>query len=104
MKCGCSEIEEANIKDWEKLYERRYGHKFAERNPNALRVKVYGLTMGELKQMFHESPYRQDILYLMYPSFPRYLTKVESTILFFDRICKDGRLNELRNLLIEKHK
>jgi len=103
MKCGCSEIAEANIQEWERLYERRYGRKFVDRK-NAMRARMYGLTMSELKQMFHDSPYSHEIMYAMYPSFPRYLTRVESTILFFDKVFKDGRLNELRDLLIEKHR
>lgn len=28
--CGCTEIKEANIFDWEKEYEAKYGKKFIE--------------------------------------------------------------------------
>lgn len=27
-ECGCTDTSEANIKDWENLYEQRYGNKF----------------------------------------------------------------------------
>lgn len=102
MECGCTEIAEANIEEWERMYERRYGHKYVERNSNVMRAKIYGLTLGELKQAFHDSPYSYAIMYSMYPQFPRYLTGVEATLLFFDKVFKDGRLDELREMLIEK--
>lgn len=39
-----------------------------------------------------------------YPTFPGGLGKLDSIILFFDKVIKDGRLDELRELLVKNLK
>jgi hypothetical protein len=29
-KCGATDVETCSIEEWEKLYEKKYGHKFLE--------------------------------------------------------------------------
>lgn len=103
MHCGCSEVKQTSIAEWEKLYQRRYGHKFVEKNPDIRRTKVYNMTLKELKQEVYDSPFRMDIINQMYPNSTEGLTKAETVILLFDRAIRDNRLKELRELLIEKH-
>lgn len=38
-QCGCTELEEANIFDWQRLYEERYGEKYLEIKRNGERRK-----------------------------------------------------------------
>jgi hypothetical protein len=30
-ECGCTDIKEAKVEDWEKLYIEKYGHKYIEK-------------------------------------------------------------------------
>lgn len=99
MKCGCSETAEASIEDWERLYENRYGHKYVERPRNPYKNHIYQMPLSELKmELFGRHDYR-DIIERIYPKFPKYLTRTDAVILFFDRAGKEGDLDLVRDLL-----
>lgn len=100
MDCGCSDILTTDIYEWEELYERRYGHKYTERNGDPTRNAVYNLTIKELKDKVYHSTSWRHIIFSLYPGFSRRLSKTESIILLFDKIIKDNKLNELREILI----
>lgn len=99
MKCGCSEIAEASIEEWEKKYKDRYGHNYIEKNTNPEYSRIRNLSMSDLKQELYNNPDCMNIIRYMYPEFPRYLSLIDSVLLFFDKICKDGRIGELRSNL-----
>lgn len=101
MKCGCSEVRHANIREWEKLYKRRYGHKFVERNPDLPRTKIYDMTLQELMKEVYDSPLCMEMIEGMYPNLCKGITHADAVLLFFDRAIKDGRLDEIRELLIK---
>lgn len=104
MKCGCSEIVESSIEEWEKLYEGRYGHKYVEKRGDPYRKYIYKKSIQELKtELFNRGDYR-DIIMEIYPRFPKYLGKVDSIILLFDKLSRERNFDQLREKLIEKHK
>ena len=43
MDCGCSDIRETDINNWEKMYERRYGKKFTKKGENIKNHPLLGL-------------------------------------------------------------
>lgn len=102
MKCGCSEIEETSIEEWENMYEERYGKKFIERKRNPAVSEIYRKTLTELKQDLYDDPQRMDVIKQIYPGFPKYLTPVDTVLLFFDKLCKDSKINEFRDILISR--
>lgn len=102
MDCGCSEVASASISEWEGLYEGRYGRRFVERNLDPERSRVYGLTLDGLKRELCLSPLWREIIHIMYPSFPGWLMKADSVILFFDKVLRDSRLGELKEVLVSE--
>lgn len=103
MHCGCSEVVESSIEEWEKLYKDRYGHSYVERSGDPYKKHIYRMTIQELKtELYHRDNYRQ-IIEAIYPSFPKYFSGIDAILVLFDALVKDGNLNKLRDILIEKH-
>lgn len=100
MDCGCSDIEETTISDWERLYEQRYGHKFVQKDSNPRNHPIFRTTVRELKNLVYENPSYWKIIKRMYPKFPGGLGRADSVIMFFDKLSKDNRIDELRMLLL----
>lgn len=102
MECGCSDILSTSIQDWERMYENRYRKKFVVKNNDPKSSEFYRMTISQLKSWVYNSPYRENIIKTFYPRFPKGLTNIESVIVFFDRLEKDKKINELRRLLDSK--
>lgn len=103
-ECGSTDILEAPIDEWEKMYERRYGHKFAVKEENPEKSFVFSLSTDELKTKIYKSDTWKEIIKTLYPNFPGGLSKTDSIILFFDTIIRQNRLNELKLLLFKQYK
>lgn len=101
MECGCSDIAETSIYNWENMYENRYGHKFIKRDRDPKKSLIYKMPCSELKEMVSNSPDWKKIIFRMYPKFTRKYGRAETIMLFFDRLTKDNRIDELRILLVE---
>lgn len=99
--CGCSDILSCSIDEWEELYKNRYGKKFVDRKTDPKKSYVFGLSMDGLKNEVYSSPSWVEIIHRMYPTFPGGLGKFDSIILFFDKLIKDNKMNDLRLLLLE---
>ena len=99
--CGCSDIAESSIKEWESKYEARYGHRFAEKNKDPKKSFIYGLTIEQLKTKIYQSEKWREIIKSMYPHFPKGYSKVDSLLLFFNTVLTQNRLEELKLLLIK---
>ena len=99
MDCGCSDVVTAPIEEWEKLYERRYGHKYTTKTLDVKKTYMYQLPLPELKSKLYASSHWSDIIHAIYPTFPGGLGCADSLILFFDKLVSDGRLDSLRMLL-----
>lgn len=100
MNCGCSETAVTSIGEWEELYRKRYGHSFVERKHNPELQRLNRMDMSELKQELFDNARCMSIIREMYPGFPKYLSRTDSVIMFFDKICKDRRIDELKDYLI----
>jgi len=103
MKCGCSEVAEASIGEWEELYKARYGRRYVERTGDPYRKHIYQMTVQELKTELYDRANYREVIETLYPGFPRHFSRIDAILLFFDKIIKEGELNKLRDILIEKH-
>lgn len=103
MHCGCSEVVESSIEEWEKLYKDRYGHSYVERNGDPYKKHIYRMTIQELKTELYERDNYREIIENIYPNFPKYYSRIDAILLFFDKAVKDREIDKLRDLLIEKH-
>lgn len=99
MECGCSDISTDSIERWEALYKNRYGHSYVERNADAESSFIFSLPLSKIKNIVFDSPFWKYIIRKIYPRFPLYLGRVDSLIVFFDKIVKDNKLKELKYLL-----
>ena len=97
--CGCTDISECSIEEWEKLYERRYGKKFTNRNEDSKSSIVFKMTPAELKVLLFNSNIWKNIIDTLYPKFPRGLDKADAIMLLFDKVLVDNRLDELKSLI-----
>ena len=102
--CGCTDISESSIEEWEELYEKRYGNKYTQKSNNVKESPYYKMTIQELKTVVFEHPNWKHIIRSIYPGFPGGLTKVESVILLFNNLVDDNRMNELRIILVNESK
>lgn len=101
MNCGCTEVSTTDISTWERLYEGRYGHKYVTRGTNPKDTIYFKMPIERLKTKLYHSKALRVILTTLYPSFPQGLGKADSIILLFDKLSKDGRMNDLRFLLFD---
>lgn len=97
--CGSTDIVEDSIYTWDELYQRRYHKKFVERPSNEEGSPVFRMSNRELKEKVYHSYNWKEIIKTLYPNFPGGYSKAESIILMFDKLTKDGRINDLRRLL-----
>lgn len=102
--CGSTEIGETDIDTWEKLYQKRYGHKYVEK-PNSAKDSIFfKMSISELKDLvYHHNAFRA-IIYTLYPNFPKGFSKVEMILLLFDKLSKDNKIKDLRYLLFDYSK
>lgn len=101
MDCGCSDVREASIEEWEKLYEHRYGKKYVVRSNDPRKTPIFKMPLTKLKMYVYDHPSLDYIIHHLYPRFPKGLSKADSVILLFSSLIRDNRLDELRLLLIK---
>ena len=97
--CGCTDVLETSFDDWEGKYERRYGHKFVEKNNDPRKSYIFNLSIKELKQKMYESNNWKSVIKSMYPRFPEGYSKIDTILIFFDQIIKDNKLDDFKILL-----
>lgn len=98
-KCGCTNILEAPFEVWEQKYEDRYKKKFLDNKRDPRKSPIFKLSLSQLKDKVYESSKWRDIIHTMAPNFPKGLNKSDSIILFFDFLCKNNKLEDLKFLL-----
>lgn len=96
MDCGSTDISEARIGEWERLYKERYGHDYLERKQDPMRARIYGMAWKDLRQEFYSSPCWMEIVKAMYPKFPKYKCKEDAMLAFINRIEEDGKVDEFK--------
>ena len=99
--CGSSNVRVASLSEWESLYEQKYGHKYVVKGNDPTKSPVFKLTSAELMDRLCKLPQWKTIINSMYPRFPKGYGRVDSIVLFFDKLVKDNRLNDLRLKLME---
>lgn len=97
--CGCSDILTSSIEEWEKLYNNRYGHPYVVKNKDAKYSFITKASFQELKNMVFDSPFWYEIIHDMYQKFPGGMSKADSCILFFDKIIRHHRIEDLREVI-----
>lgn len=102
--CGCSDIAQAPLEEWEKKYEARYGHKLTVKNDDPKSSFIFKLPLEKIKSKVFESERWREIIRAIYPKFPGGLSKAESVLLFFDKLIKENKLDELKLYLLKKLK
>lgn len=102
--CGCTDILECGIDEWEKLYEERYGKSFTKKNNNTKSSNTEKKSPQELKLMLCNCQSWEAIIFSLYPKFPKGLGKADAIMLLFDKVLKDNRFDELKTLIIKKCK
>lgn len=102
--CGGTDILEAPIEVWEKLYERRYGHKFTQKEEDPKKTFIFKLSIEELKTRLYNYDKWKEVIRSLYPNFPEGYSKIESILLFFDTLIRQNRLDELKLLLFKRFK
>lgn len=102
--CGCTDFKTADFDDWEKLYKARYGHKFVEEKGNIRNSPIFKMSNDQLKDKVYENAEWREICHALYPTFPRWLSKIDSVILLFAKLYQDSRLDDLRMELLNRNK
>lgn len=103
-ECGSTEIAIATIDEWERLYQRRYGHKYVERNNDPRKSIYFQIPLSKLKTKLYLSGLLNTIIYHLYPDFPQGLSREDKIILLFDKISKDNKIDDLRYYLYNIHR
>jgi hypothetical protein len=99
MECGSTEISTTSIGNWERLYEERYGHKFVGESSNPRNSIYFKMPVSELKTRVYMDGRWRSMAKRLYPGFPNGLGRADSIILLFDKLSKDGRMDDLRYML-----
>lgn len=102
--CGCTDFRTIGFDEWENMYVRRYGHKYLEVEGNIKQSPIFLLTIPQLKAKVYGSPNWREICKAMYPSFPEGISKADSVVLLFAKLCQDGKMDDLRIELINQNK
>lgn len=100
-ECGCSDLLTSSIEEWEKLYERRYGHKYMEDKGSIRNSPIFQMSNDQLKTLVYKSDDWRIICKTLYPSFPVWLSKADSVILLFAKLYQDNRIDDLKMELIK---
>lgn len=94
--CGCSDISEAPIAEWENKYKKKYGKPYVVKSNDIKKNPIFLLTRGKLMTKLASLPQWKEIIKKLYPRFPNSWSKADSIILLFDKLTKDNRMDDLR--------
>ena len=103
MECGCLDIVQGNIYDWEKLYEGRYGHKYVTIKKTIDRHPIWNLSVRDLRKKLLQSRCYMEIIREIYPDWRYFGTPVDVVFYFFDNIIKDRMMTRLRKIMIARN-
>lgn len=102
--CGSADIVSSTFEEWEAAYISKYGHKYVQKTEDPRKTFIYNLSLEKLKTRVYKSDKWKEIIHSLYPSFPEGYSRADSVILFFDKLIGQGRLGELRMLLLKMFK
>lgn len=98
-ECGCTNIAESTVDEWEKKYESKYGHKYTEKSNDIRKSPIFQLSFSQLMRKVSDSAMWENIIKEVYGYLPKGLSKSDSIVLFFDKLIKDNKLDRLREIL-----
>jgi hypothetical protein len=99
MECGCTDMVESSIEEWEKKYEKRYGHKFAEKSNDLRKSPIFKMPLSKLMRKVSDSPKWETIIMNIFGAIPKGLSKADSIVVFFDKLERERKMDKLRELL-----
>lgn len=97
-ECGCSNLLTASIEEWENLYRGRYGKDHIKKIADPKKARLAKMSVTELKDLLWKTERWYSVICSLYKKFPRY-NRVDTILLFFDKVIKEGRVEELREAL-----
>lgn len=97
--CGCTDIRECLPEEWERKYEKKYGHKYVSQPKDVKKSPIWQLSFSALMTKVSKSPKWEYIIKEIYGALPKGLSKADSIVVFFDKLIKDNKLDSLRMLL-----
>lgn len=97
--CGSTSIHEGIFENWEQQYLKRYKRKYVNQPRNIKNSPIYQMSFVELMKKVSDFPRWEDIIKAIYNTNISGLSKADSIVLFFDRLIRDNKLDELRELL-----
>lgn len=100
MDCGCLDVVTGSIFEWEKLYEKRYGHKYVVKRKSYEGNPIWNLSVKDLRRKLLQSPYCIDIIKEVCPEWNHYGKLVDTVFLFFDYVVAKKLLPKLKKTLI----
>lgn len=95
-ECGCSDTREASIEEWERLYEGKYGKKFTVKSNDPRKSPIFKMSIDKLKRKLYDSPFWEVVMKEVYHHIPNGLSKIDKILWFFDRIAKDGKIDDMK--------
>lgn len=102
--CGCTDFTSSSVEEWDKLFQKRYGHKFVEDKGNIRKSPIFQMSNDKLKNLVFQCNEWREICSILYPAFPKWLSKTDSVILLFAKLYQDNRLDDLKMELINRNK
>lgn len=102
-ECGCTDLKTSSVFEWEKLYAKRYGHKFVEASHDIRKSPIFMLSISKLKAMVYNDSSWKNLCKTLYPTFPGGLSRADSVVLLFAKLTQDNKLDDLRIELINKN-
>lgn len=102
--CGCTDFITSSMEEWEKLFQKRYGHKFVEEKGDIRKSPIFQMSNDKLKEELFKCSEWREVCSTLYPAFPEWLGKADSVILLFAKLYQDNRLDELKLELVKQNK
>ena len=100
--CGCTTLCESSFEEWEEKYKKRYKKAYLKIKKDITKSPIFKMTVTEL--MFKLSNYSnwKDVIKDIYGIVPVGLSKTDSIIVFFDKLIKDNKINDLKENLYKR--
>lgn len=104
MDCGCTEVREADISTWEKLYIGRYGHRFTEKSNDPRKSPFFKMSLSSIKEELYKGRMLSYAMRELHIKPQHGLGKFDAVNQFIERLAQERRLDDLRYLLYDYYR